>query len=230
MHDLRSDLTKLWRAASRLAPASGGRTVMFVAAEAGEGTSSVAASFALMAAEQATRTAWLVDLDFMRNPDFEAFRDGFARKVGKPGRAYDAALKTEQIYSVAPPAPGASGGQKFLTAHAVEGTKLLVTRFREERLLPGQRVGLRPSPDWWGALRKAADWIIVDAPALSESSAALTFANQMDGVVLVVRADRTSVEDVASVTQEIENHGGRVVGAVMNRIRADARLADRLGV
>ncbi|MDP1556790.1 MAG: hypothetical protein Q8L84_15130, partial [Hyphomonas sp.] len=67
MRDLRQDLAGLWRHVSQMQPATGGRVVLFLSARKGEGTSSVAASFALMAASRAARTAWLVDLDIRRN-------------------------------------------------------------------------------------------------------------------------------------------------------------------
>ena len=76
MHDLRSDLDTLWRAAGRLTVAKGGRGIMFMSAHDGEGTSSVAASFSLMAAEKCRRATWLVDLDLHENPQFESFQRG----------------------------------------------------------------------------------------------------------------------------------------------------------
>ena len=62
MKDLRADLRDLHRSLSQSPSPDGGRSVMFIAARAGEGVSSVAASFALIAAEQAHRAVWLVDL------------------------------------------------------------------------------------------------------------------------------------------------------------------------
>ena len=81
MRDLRPDLSTLWQSVSRLRSARGARSVMFVAARSGEGTSSMAASFALIAAEHAARTAWLVDLDLGVNEAFGGFDTGFAGGV-----------------------------------------------------------------------------------------------------------------------------------------------------
>ncbi len=229
MRDLRSDLGTVWRTASRLTASGGaGRAVMFIAARDGEGVTSLAASFALLAGRQAEKPAWLVDLDLRRNPAFEAFETGFADRIGRPGRAFDASLRQEPIYSVVPRIAGKAEG-KLLTAHEIDGANLLVTRFRNERLQPGQRVHIRTAPDWWRALRKLTDWIVVDAPSLQRSPAGLAMAGQMDGVVLVVEADRTSTEDVLSARREIEAHDGEIIGVVMNRVRADARFADRFG-
>ena len=143
MRDLRFDLTNLWRAAARITSPEGGRALMFVSARSGEGTSSIATSFALMAASRSSRSTWLIDLDFRRNPLFKAFDEGFSKNVGRPGRAYDASLNVTPIYALSPPGPDRAEGSKLLTVHQIEGTRLLVTRFRNERLRQGQRVQLK---------------------------------------------------------------------------------------
>lgn len=226
MRDLRQHLSGLWRAASQVEPATGARTILFLSAHKGEGTSSVAASFALMAASRAARTAWLVDLDIRRNYQYTSFAQGILKDTGRPGHALDASLGTEQIYTVAGHEADVSYG-KLLNAHQIDGQRLLITRFRSDRLAPGQKVRLRPAPGWWAALRKAADWVVIDAPALERTRAGLSFVSQADAVVLVVKADDTSASDVSALRQDVEAQGGRVLGAVMNRIRDDALLAGR---
>lgn len=218
MLDLRQDLSGLWQAATRLPPRGGGRVLMFMGAREGEGASSMAASFALMAAARAGRMTWLVDLEFAGNPLYTAFSKGIFNGGGRPGRPLDASLGTEQIYSV-PGSEDNAAMKKLLTAHQIEGQRLLVTRFRNERLSPGHRVRLQPAPAWWDALRRSADWAIVDAPALSRSSAGLTFAPMADGVVLVVRAETTGAGEVEDLRAAVEGAGGIVIGAVMNVAR-----------
>lgn len=232
MKDLRSDLTNVWRAAARLTSPQGSRAIMFLSARSGDGTSSMAASFALLASHRAQRTAWLVDLDLRNNSAFTGFQAGFAKDVGKPGRAYDASLGTGQIYAVYPKTVARRGKsaapEKLLTAHQIENERLMVTRFRNDRLRPAQRVHVQTQPAWWNRLRRAADWIVVDAPAIERSGAGLAVANQMDGVVLVMRADRTSAEDLTALRREAEAHGGNIIGVAINAVRNDARLADRM--
>ena len=234
MKDLRSDLSNVWRAAARMASPQGSRAIMFLSARSGDGTTSMAASFALLAAKRAKRNAWLVDLDLRSNTAFKGFQSGFARGIGKPGRAYDASLNTEQIYSVVPKTVSNAGRpsapQKLLSVHQIENEKLLVTRFREDRLRPAQRVHISTQPVWWDKLRKVSDWIVVDAPAIDRSGAGLVVANQMDGVVLVVRADDTSAEDLTALRREVEIHRGNIIGVAINAVRSDARLADRMAI
>lgn len=227
MRDLREDLDPIWRSAALLGSGTGGaRVLMFTAARNGEGVTSMAASFASMAARRSEKSVWLVDLDARRNRAFKGFERGFARDVGRPGRAYDASLKQPPLFGVTPKVANARQ-DKLLTAHDIEGLPLLVTRFRSDRLKSGQRVFLNESPGWWETLRKMASWIIIDAPALDRSSAALTVAREADGIALVVAADRTTPAEVDGARRELEIHQGRMLGAVLNGVKADARLADR---
>lgn len=232
MQDLRTDLTNVWRTAARLTAPGGSRAIMFIASRSGEGTTSMAASFSLLASKRAQRTAWLVDLDLRNNSAFKGFQSGFARGVDRPGRAFDAALGVPQMYTVSPKTISQAGERakqdKLLTVHQIENERLMVTRFRNDRLRPAQRVHVQTQPAWWNKLRRAADWIVVDAPAIERSGAGLAVASQMDGIVLVVRADDTSAEDLTALRREVDVHGGNIIGVVMNAVKADARLADRM--
>lgn len=218
MLDLRQDLSGLWQAAARVPPRSGGRVLMFIASREGEGTSSVAASFAMIAAARTARMTWAIDLDLGRNDLYTAFAKGVFPGIGRPGHPLDASLGVEQIYSVSG-AENAPSMKKLLTAHQIEGQRLLVTRFRNEHLLPGQRVRMQASPAWWDVLRRSADWGVVDAPALSRSLVGLTFARMADGVVLVVEGESARAGETEDLRAAVEGAGGIVIGAVMNQTR-----------
>lgn len=232
MQDVRADLGDLWRASGRLSRSKGGRAIMFLSASAGEGTSSIAASFSLMTADRAQRTTWLVDLNLYENRQYLAFENGFAADSGRPGRAYDASLDVLPFYNVFEPGQKLNKTSlregKLLAAHQIRGTRLLITRFRHERLVYGQKVTFSNRDEWWTKLRRSADWIIVDAPALETSKDALKIVPQMDGVIVVVRSDATSVEDVQMLKSEVEQAGGHVLGIVMNQVSGDSLIADRL--
>jgi len=229
MRDLRADLADLYRELSQTSATEGGRSVMFMSARSGEGVSSVAASFALMAAENARKPVWLVDLDLKRNHLFNAFAVGpFAEAFGGVVPPYSAALKTQPFFSIEPDDPEATVGLGLFTAHRVGETRLMVTQFDASRVKPGHAIRIRTQPQYWQAARGAADWAVVDAPALELAGAGLAIASQMDRTIIVVRADDTTPDDVDAVRREIERHGGRVGGVVFNRVKRDARFFDRL--
>ena len=228
MRDLRSDLGGLYRALAQTPGVEGGRSVMFMAARSGEGVSSVAASFALLAAQHARRAVWLVDVDLKRNHQFNTFAVGpFAQAFGGVGPPYSAALKTQPFFTVEPEDAEANAGLGLFTAHRVGDSRLMVTQFDKSRLKTNQAIRIRTQPAYWQAVRAATDWAVVDAPALELAGAGLAIASQMDRVVIVVRADETTPADVDAVRREIEAHGGNVAGVVLNRRKGDARVADR---
>ena len=228
MKDLRSDLRDLYRSLSQAPQGEGGRSVMFMAARSGEGVSSVAASFAMLAAEQARRAVWLVDLDLKRNHLFNAFAVGaFAQTMGGVGPPYSASLKTQPFFSIEPEDPEAMSGLGLFTAHRVGDTRLMVTQFDSTRLKPNHGIRIRTQPAYWQTVRNATDWAIVDSPALQLAGAGLAIASQVDATVLVVHADATTPAEIDTLRQEIERHGGKVAGIVLNRRKSDARVADR---
>ena len=231
MLDVRSDVKDTARALERITSDQGGRLIMAMGAVRGEGVSSVAGSLAAILASRSPRSAWLVDLNLMDNVQFHAFQSGVFKRMGRPGRALDASLKAPQFYQVVPQLRSVDGktqaAQRYLAAHRVDNSNLFVTHFRKEYIKPGQRIQLRPSPDYWRALRRVCDWGVIDAPSPSVSSAGLAISRYVDGVVLVVRADSTDAHEINTLRDEIEGHGGRVIGVVVNQIRGDARLADR---
>ena len=228
MKDLRSDLGDLYRALAQTPGVEGGRSVMFMSARSGEGVSSVAASFALLAAQHARRAVWLVDVDLKRNHLFNTFAVGpFAQAFGGVGPPYSATLKTQPFFTVEPEDPEANAGLGLFTAHRVGDSRLMVTQFDKTRLKPSQAIRIRTQPAYWQAVRAATDWAVVDAPALELAGAGLAIASQMDRVVIVVRADETTPADVEAVRREVEAHGGQVAGVVLNRRKGDARVADR---
>lgn len=231
MKDLRRRMDPVCKAVARVTPEAGARCVMFMSARAEEGTTSVAASVALRCASQSSRPTWLVDLGLRQNAVFRSFQKGFARDVGKPGRAFDGSLRTLPIYSVTPALSGGrqeSQQKSLLSVHPIQGSRLFVTRFRNEGVRKGQRVQLRARPDWWQQVRRAAGLVIVDAPSLDRSQAGLAVAGQMDSVFIVLEADSTGADEVIALREAIEAHGGHVAGVVMNRIGSDASFADRL--
>ncbi len=216
MRDLRDCLSGVWSAASHLPDVDGARVVQFIAARPGEGTSSLAVSFAWAVADASSKPVWLFDTDFSGNHLYTYFANGKIPGLGRPGRPLDASLGTEQIYRIegAQPDPALT---KLLTVHQIEDSRLFVTRFRNERLGPSQTVHPVAAPAWWAALRRISGWVIIDAPALNQSSLGLRHAQQADGVVLVIKADTTPAEEVSALRASLEATGASILGAVLNR-------------
>ena len=222
MVDLTSEMAQLWTSL-RESPTGQGRAIQFIAARGGEGTSTVAREFARYAMKQVGKAVWLVDLDLLLSPQHGAI-DAQSRRYGRLGRQTAASPDGSAFFTVQPPARDAEGrpvgDAQYLTAYPVGGPRLWVTRFRREMLRPGQAVHILRGGDYWKAMRRQADLIVIDSPAADRSSAGLTVAPFMDLSVLVVAADQGDAAAPGALKESINAAGGRCAGLVFNRAAA----------
>jgi non-specific protein-tyrosine kinase len=63
------------------------------------------------------------------------------------------------------------------------------------------------------------DWVLFDSPPLTSCSDSVSLAARVDGVVLVVQAEKTRWEVVQEVQGRLEHGGGRILGVVLNKRR-----------
>lgn len=219
MVDLTSEMAGLW-AALGPAPAHRGRVIQFVAANTGEGVSTVAREYARLAAVRARKPVWLIDGDLAQQGQLEAI-GGEPDRFGRVARAAQASPNGSCFFVVTPRMTGRDGKPispaRLMTARSCLGGRLWVTRFATETLRSGQRVEVLADPAYWDALRPHADTVVIDCPAADRSDMAITLAPLVDATVLVVAAETTDAAGPVILRDEIEAVGGRIAGAVMNR-------------
>jgi Mrp family chromosome partitioning ATPase len=63
------------------------------------------------------------------------------------------------------------------------------------------------------------DLIVIDALPVASSPESLTIAGQVDGVVLILEAEHTSIRLAVQTRDSIERSGGRLLGMVFNKRR-----------
>jgi hypothetical protein len=68
-------------------------------------------------------------------------------------------------------------------------------------------------------LRSQAQFVAIDCPAIATSSDALSLARLVEGMVLVVEADRTKKVQIRNAERQIEAAGGKLLGLVLNKRR-----------
>lgn len=68
-------------------------------------------------------------------------------------------------------------------------------------------------------LRARSQFVAIDCPALSASSDCISLASLVDGIVLVIEADRTKKSQIANAQCRIEAAGGKILGMVLNKRR-----------
>lgn len=63
------------------------------------------------------------------------------------------------------------------------------------------------------------DIALYDSPAINRHVDAQILSTRMDGVLLVIRSDRSKRDEVVTAKNEINSAGGKLIGAVMNDFR-----------
>lgn len=66
-------------------------------------------------------------------------------------------------------------------------------------------------------LRGQFQYILFDCPALRQSGDTLGIASLIDGLLLVVEADRTTKAEMLQAERQIESAGGRLFGSILNK-------------
>lgn len=179
----------------QLLPGRAVRTILFAGAVSGEGSSTVAAAFARLLAEDERLQVVLVDADLRsvvrRLPSVDD-QVGFAGVLD--GRqTIDQALVGTSLPNLAILPGGATADSPL---------RLCTTN------------NLHAPLDW---LRHHYHYVVIDGPPVLDSPEMVSLATQVDGIVLVVRAARTKREIVQRAIETIDKFQGRVLGAILNR-------------
>ncbi len=191
---LATPLAPLLAAIRPLLDSKEGVVLHIVAATVGEGSSTIAREFAMLAGTTGHRRTLLIDAD-RRNP------------------------QTARAFGV----DTAQGLVEFLwgglddsdVLQPVAGTMLSVT------LLIGERgpasVDAESLRELYTRLREQFELIVVDCPPVGDGGYSSLLPEAVDGVILVVQAEKTRPAVIAHAKDLVQQAGGQVLGAVLNR-------------
>lgn len=177
-------------------PETVSRSLVFVSAVPGEGTSLVSREFTRTLAESAGVSTLLVDANLRRPSVHEAF--GVARDPGLSDYVMSSAPLQECLRSVR------SSNLVLLPAgrRVVAPPRVLMDP-RTEQLLADVRQRFR--------------YVVLDMPPLLSFSEGVPISRMVDGVVLVVRSGHTKRELVERALELLRDAGANVLGTVLNR-------------
>lgn len=189
---------------SSTAGAHSGKTFVFTSVEPVEGKTTVATNLAIALAETSKRVL-LVDAD-LRRPRMHSIFDlcndwGLSDLLEGDGPApdspIDALARSTQIPNlwVLPSGPGTAVISRLLYSRALDN--LLAQ------------------------LRTLFDLILIDSPPLAYYSDARVFGHTSDGVVLVVRANKTGRESLRAACMRLVEDGIPILGTVLNDFSFD---------
>jgi capsular exopolysaccharide synthesis family protein len=175
---------------------SGLHTILLTSPRHGEGTTTVALGLATALAKERETRVLLVEGNF-RSPSFRNMLP-LTREVGVldfgAGRAAPEALATRleplNLFVIA-------AGMALRSDINVEIVEALV-----------------------GRLQSQYDFIVIDGPPVNSYADASVLATKVDGVILVVEADRTPVAEAEAAKRQLDRVGARILGLVLNRRRS----------
>lgn len=179
----------------QLLPGRPVRTILFAGAVPGEGSSTVAAAFARLLAEDERLQVVLIDADLRsverRLPSVDDHH-GFAGVLDGHQTIEQALVGTSlPNFAIVPGGATADSPLRLCTAN-----------------------NLHAPLEW---LRQHYHYVVIDGPPVLDSPEMVSLATQVDGIVLVVRAARTKREIVQRAIETIDKFQGRVLGAILNR-------------
>jgi Mrp family chromosome partitioning ATPase len=188
---------------------SEGRPIVlqFVSASAGEGTSTVAAGFAAVAASERPGAVLVVSCG-------ESVAQAARALAGGARRGTDSAPAgmPSLIEAVAAGQPAAAAVWRSASCRGLLRARLGVSAH------PLMEIGSGALRRLLNGLGESYATVVLDcAPATSPDSAALS--RHCDGTVLVVRAGVARVAAIDKARTAVERAGGHVVGVVLNRRR-----------
>lgn len=151
-------------------------------------------------------------------------RSGVVVAITAPHRAAGVTQVTEAL---ADQLGGDNGGDVVaLDARALEEIKSSTgKRLAVEVVPPGYRMG--PLAHWKDGysfragilhrLRTQYQYVLIDCPSLQESQEVLNLAPLVDGVIVVVEANRTRKAQIAFLERSIGEARGHILGHVLNK-------------
>jgi protein-tyrosine kinase len=178
---------------------SGMKVIMVAATDHGEGGTTTAATLASTLARSKNFKTLLIDAN-LRTPALEDVFVGQRNPVGLSDVVLSGADLDASIYE---------------------------TRYSNLFVLPSGKAVSSPSYIFDGnalsglldRLRERFDFIIFDGSPLDAYSESSFLASKVDGVILVVEAERTKIEVARRIKKELESAGVNLLGVVLNKKR-----------
>jgi len=173
------------------------KVIQFMSTDGEQGTSTIVLELARVAALKYTKSVLLLDAD-LRKLDKEPFNITLEYSLEETIRAGDPVDKA--LYQIA-------NSSLFLS-----------------RLFKGSgsiRQFLDPSgiDDLLEKLRTRFDFIFIDSPPENVFSIGLATSTSVNGVILVLDAEKTCLDEAKNITDKITKNGGKVLGVVVNKQR-----------
>ena len=192
------EMVTLSRNIDALLPDTPRKMIQFIGSQAGEGTSTVVRDFAMVSAAGLGKTVLLLDAD-PRSPSQHLYfhlqpKFGW-EEILRNRRTFRKAICRigDTKLHVYPNPPGSTSLPKALFSPEIK--------------------------EFWEEEKERFDLILIDSAPASASPDGIALSRFMDGVVLVLEADKTRKPVVENLKSRIVQNGGNLLGMVFNNRR-----------
>ena len=191
-------MASLYQRIVALFPDGDGKTILFIGTRRGEGASELARKFGQVCATRLGKSVLLLDANQAEPTHLSHY--GIAPEHGWEECVRNGTPLKRAVHRI--------GAERFYAG------QVSVQEVSHPRVSDLPRIGA-----FFTGLKRGFDLTLVDAPAATISSDGLALARRLDGVVLVIEAERTRRQVAEKVRDTIEEHGGNLLGAILNKRR-----------
>ncbi len=188
----------VYHALAATVPDATRKIIQFIGSREGEGTSTVVRQFARVSATKFGRMVLLLDAD-QHHPSQHLFfhivhERGWQEVARENGPIEKALHQFGQTRLFISPS------SEYSASHPHIYDSLLIDVF-------------------WKKLKQRFDLILIDSPPATTSTDGFAISSKVDGVVLVVEAEKTRWPVAEAVRDRIKKSGGNILGIVLNKRR-----------
>jgi len=200
--NMEQEMIALYQTITAALPGRDHRSVLIVGSRSDEGTSTIARELAKAASLRLEKNVLLIDLDRSRPEHHIYTKSTTGSNVTEPSP--DAEVLTTED----------SAENDF---HQVEESSLYVMPLFQRTMLTPKTIESAKGGAFWEPLKERFDLIIVDSPPVMLFPDGPAIVSKVDGVILVVEAEKTRWQVALSVKEKIIKSGGNVLGIVFNK-------------
>jgi protein-tyrosine kinase len=209
-HDQRSksdvnielEMIALYQTITAALPDIDHRSILMVGSRSNEGTSTIARELARVSSLRLGKDVLLIDLDRSRPEHhiYTNFKTGSRIVEQSPGAGV-AEMQDSKEHDLL----------------QVEESSLYVMPLFQHTMVTPRTLESAKSGAFWEPLKERFDLIIVDSPPVMLFHDGPAVASKVDGVILVVEAEKTKWQVALSVKEKIIKSGGVILGTVFNK-------------
>lgn len=196
--DMEKEMLDLYSSIASLLPDLGGKVVQFIGSREGEGTSTLIREFARVLSVQFNKSVFLLDADLCQV-------DQGVSSTRHQEHSLELVVQESDLIVEA--------------SHELVDSRFFVCPVSTFGASPAAVLDSPHLNSFFEKLKQQFDFILVDSPPVSVSAIGLALVHKVDGVVLVVEAEKTRWPVARRAKERIIKAQGNILGIIFNKRR-----------